>query len=51
MTTGQKPLRTIDESSMPVIWNAPSPTRTIGRSLGRATIAPSAAGTAKPIDV
>ncbi len=36
---------------MPVIWKAPSPTSTIGRNSGRATITPKAAGTANPIDV
>jgi hypothetical protein len=38
------------ESSMPVIWNAPSPTTTIGRLVGRASCTPIAAGTPKPSD-
>ena len=51
MTIGLKPWRTMVDSSMPVIWKAPSPTSTIGRSSGRRDDHPHAAGTAKPIDV
>ena len=36
---------------MPVIWKAPSPTSATTLRSGRATFAPSAAGTANPIEV
>jgi hypothetical protein len=48
---GLSPWRAIVESSIPVIWNAPSPTMTSGRKPGLAMPAPTAAGTAKPIEV
>ena len=47
---GLRPRRTAVESSVPVIWNAPSPTRTMGRSLGLAMETPMEAGTAKPME-
>ena len=39
------------DSSMPVIWNAPSPTMTRIRECGLAMLAPTAAGMPKPIEV
>ena len=46
-----RPRRTTVDSSMPVIWKAPSPTSATTFSSGRAIFAPSVAGTANPIDV
>jgi len=42
ITIGLRPRRAIVESSVPVIWNAPSPTNTRVRRLGLAICAPSA---------
>jgi len=44
-------MRTAVEISTPVIWNAPSPTSTYGRSFFVAMATPMLAGTAKPIDM
>ena len=49
MTIELSPNLAIVDSSVPVIWNAPSPTRMRERWSGRAICAPSAAGMAKPI--
>ncbi len=45
------PSRAAVESSIPVIWNAPSPTRTSGRKARSAACTPTAAGTPNPIEV
>jgi len=45
---GFRPSRAMVETSMPLIWKAPSPTSTNGRRLGFASCAPMLAGHRKP---
>jgi hypothetical protein len=47
---GLRRYRAMVETSMPVIWNAPSPTSTIGRKSGFAIWASTAADIANPSD-
>lgn len=47
---GLRPSRTAVEISVPVIWKAPSPTRTKGRRVGSAMQTPMPAGTPKPME-
>ena len=51
MTIGVEPVLDAVDSSMPVIWNAPSPTSTTGRERRVGEPRAHAAGTAKPIEV